>query len=38
MSMPSHKLKSLIKQKKIGSTALKKIKENNDRLLITILI
>jgi len=38
MSMPSHKLKSLIKQKKIGSIALKKIKENNDRLLITILI
>jgi len=38
MSMPSHKLKWLIKQKRFWSKALQKIKENNDRLLITILI
>jgi len=38
MSMPDHKLKSLVKQKRLWSKALKKIKENSDRLLITILI
>ncbi len=38
MSLPKHKIDSLIKQNKFGSKALKKIKENNDRLLITILI
>ncbi len=38
MSLADHKLESLLKQKKYGSKALKKIKENNDRLLITILI
>ena len=38
MSIPSHKLDALMKEKKFGSTALKQIKENNDRLLITILI
>jgi len=38
MSLADHKLESLFKQKKYGSQALKKIKENNDRLLITILI
>lgn len=38
MSLPEHKLESLLKQNKFGSKSLKKIKENNDRLLITILI
>ena len=38
MSLPKHKIDSLIKQRKYWSKALKKIKENNDRLLITILI
>ncbi len=38
MSMPSHKVDSLIKQNKFGSKSLKYIKSNNDRLLITILI
>jgi Mg2+/Co2+ transporter CorB len=38
MSLPEHKIDSLIKNKKFGSKALAKIKENNDRLLITILI
>lgn len=38
MSLADHKLESLLKQKKYGSKALKIIKENNDRLLITILI
>ncbi len=38
MSIPEHKLESLIKRKKYWSSALRKIKENNDRLLITILI
>lgn len=38
MSLPDHKIDSLIKNKKFGSKALGKIKKNNDRLLITILI
>lgn len=38
MSLAEHKLDSLLKQNKFGSKSLKKIKENNDRLLITILI
>lgn len=38
MSIPEHKLHSLIKSKKYWSISLKKIKNNNDRLLITILI
>lgn len=38
MSLADHKLESLLKQRKFGSKSLKKIKENNDRLLITILI
>ena len=38
MSLADHKLESLLKQNKFWSKSLKKIKENNDRLLITILI
>ena len=38
MSLAKHKIDSLVKQRKYWSKALKKIKENNDRLLITILI
>lgn len=38
MSLPSHKIDSLVKQWKYWSKSLKKIKRNNDRLLITILI
>ena len=38
MSLAEHKLDWLLKQNKFGSKSLKKIKENNDRLLITILI
>lgn len=38
MSLASHKIDALIKEWKTGSQSLKKIKENNDRLLITILI
>ncbi len=38
MSLADHKTDSLLKQKKYWAKALKKIKENNDRLLITILI
>ena len=38
MSLAKHKIESLIKQNKYWSKSLKKIKENNDRLLITILI
>lgn len=38
MSLADHKIDSLIKSKKIGAKALQKIKKNNDRLLITILI
>jgi len=38
MSLADHKLESLFKKNKFWSKSLKKIKENNDRLLITILI
>jgi len=38
MSLASHKVDALIKEGKLWSESLKKIKENNDRLLITILI
>jgi len=38
MSLADHKLESLLKQNRFGSKSLKKIKKNNDRLLITILI
>ncbi len=38
MSLPKHKVESLVKQKRFWSKALSKIKENNDRLLITVLI
>ena len=38
MSLPQHKLEWLLKEWKFWSKSLKKIKENNDRLLITILI
>lgn len=38
MSLPNHKIESLIRQWKAWSKALKAIKENNERLLITILI
>jgi len=38
MSLPEHKIDSLVKQGKLWSKSLKIIKENNDRLLITILI
>ena len=38
MSMPSHKVDSLLKQSKFWSKSLKYIKSHNDKLLITILI
>ena len=38
MSIPSHKLDSLGKQKVFGASALKYIKDRNDSLLITILV
>lgn len=38
MSLPEHKIDSLLKNRRFWSKSLKKIKENNDRLLITILI
>jgi len=38
MSLPKHKIDSLVKQEKFWSRTLKKIKENNDKLLIAILI
>ncbi len=38
MSLAWHKVDSLVKQNKFWAKSLKKIKENNDRLLITILI
>lgn len=38
MSLPEHKIDGLLKQNKYWAKSLKKIKENNDRLLITILI
>lgn len=38
MSLASHKVEALLKEGRFGAKSLKKIKENNDRLLITILI
>lgn len=38
MSLPSHKIESLLKKWSFGSKELKYIKERNDKLLITILI
>lgn len=38
MSIPQHKIDSIIKQNKFWAQSFKKIKQNNDRLLITILI
>ena len=38
MSLPVHKIESLVKQKKSGAKTLKKLKEKNESLLITILI
>lgn len=38
MSLASHKIDSLVKQGRFGSSALKYIKERNDKLLSTILI
>jgi putative hemolysin len=38
MGLADHKLESLFKKNKFWSKSLKKIKKNNDRLLITILI
>ncbi|EKE26564.1 MAG: protein of unknown function DUF21 [uncultured bacterium (gcode 4)] len=38
MSLSQHKITSLVKEKKVWAKYLKKIKKNNDRLLITILI
>ncbi|USN59254.1 MAG: DUF21 domain-containing protein [Candidatus Peribacteria bacterium] len=38
MSTQSHTIEALVREKRFGAAALKHIKENNDRLLITILI
>lgn len=38
MWLASHKVEALVKEGRFGAKSLKKIKENNDRLLITILI
>ena len=38
MSITSHKLDSLIRQKRWGAKILEKLKKNNERLLITNLI
>jgi putative hemolysin len=38
MSLPSHKVESLLKQKLFGAKALSFIKSNTDKLLITILV
>ncbi len=38
MSLPSHKIESLVKQKIFGSKSLGIIKSNTDKLLITILV
>lgn len=38
MSLPAHKIESLVKQKLFGAKALSDIKKNTDRLLITILV
>lgn len=38
MSLPSHKIDTLLKQKRFGAKALSHIKSNTDRLLIAILV
>ena len=38
MSLPAHKIDSLVKQKVFGSKPLSQIRHNTDRLLITILV
>jgi putative hemolysin len=38
MSIPEHKVEAFLKQKKFGAKDLKKLKSNNDKLLITILL
>lgn len=38
MSLPSHKIDSLVKQKRFWAKALYQIKQNTDKLLITILV
>lgn len=38
MSLPSHKIDTLLKGRRFGSKALSQIKSNTDRLLITILV
>ncbi len=38
MTIANHKIEALVKSNKFWASTLKKIKENNDRLLITILI
>ena len=38
MSLPNHKIESLIKQKRYGAIALSYIKARTDKLLITILV
>lgn len=38
LSLPRHTIDSLVKQKRRGAKLLKKLRENTDRLLITILI
>jgi len=38
MSLPSHKIESIVKQKLFGAKSLAIIKSNTDRLLITILV
>ncbi len=38
MSLPSHKIDTLVKQKKFWAKTLAQIKENTDKLLITILV
>ena len=38
MSLPSHKIDSLVRQKRFGAKALAGIKKNTDKLLITILV
>ena len=38
MSLPSHAIEALVKKKRIGALTLQKLKNNTDKLLITILI
>lgn len=38
MSLPAHLIDSLVKKKTFGALTLQKLKQNTDRLLITILI